>query len=333
MPNKAPRSADFADLSISALARHARGWILDCEARQLAKRTLEARRDLVAKLTWFLQDQEAEVCGAMELRAFLAYVGNGHEDPRGRWGHPQNTRPVRPRTVHTYHLNLTTLFSWLVEEGAIEVSPMARIKPPVHRSDQVQPFKAAQVSALIRAARQSPFAIRDLTIVLMLLDTAMRASELCALTRADVDMENRQVRVLGKGNKHRILPFGRRTTKALWNYLQQEAPADGEGEDDTERHVFVGARGRHAGEPLTRSGVLQIITRLGQSAGIEAVRCSPHTFRHTFAIEFLRNGGNQFTLQQLLGHTDLDMTSRYVAIAQADMQNQHRKFSPVDKMK
>jgi site-specific recombinase XerD len=84
---------------------------------------------------------------------------------------------------------------------------------------------------------------------------------------------------------------------------------------------------------LTRSGLLQLIRRLGKAAKIEACRCSPHTFRHTFAVEFLRAGGNVFTLKELLGHTTLTMTQRYVAIAQADIESQHRRFSPADRLK
>ena len=94
--------------------------------------------------------------------------------------------------------------------------------------------------------------------------------------------------------------------------------------------AFCADRGPCAGEPLTRSGLRQLVSRLGKDAGIQATRCSPHNFRHTFAVSFLRNGGNAFTLQQMLGHTSLHMTNRYVALAQADIENQHRQFSPAD---
>ena len=88
-----------------------------------------------------------------------------------------------------------------------------------------------------------------------------------------------------------------------------------------------------AGAGLTRTGLRVLIGRLGKVAKVETTRCSPHTFRHTFSVEFLRAGGNVFTLQQLLGHTHLHMTNRYVALAQADIENQHRQFSPVARLK
>lgn len=143
---------------------------------------------------------------------------------------------------------------------------------------------------------------------------------------SDLDLQQKRCTVLGKGNKRRAIFFGRTTARALWQYLREQSHEEND-------FVFVSDRGGGAGEPLTRSGLLQLVRRLGQSAKIQAARCSPHTFRHTFAVEFLRNGGNVFSLQQILGHTSLHMTNRYVALAQADIENQHRQFSPADRLK
>jgi site-specific recombinase XerD len=75
------------------------------------------------------------------------------------------------------------------------------------------------------------------------------------------------------------------------------------------------------------------VDRLGRVAGLQACRCTTHTFRHTFSVEFLRAGGNVFTLKELLGHTTLAMVNHYVALAQADIENQHRQFSPADRLR
>ena len=91
--------------------------------------------------------------------------------------------------------------------------------------------------------------------------------------------------------------------------------------------------GHRFGERLNESGLGQLVRSLGQIAGVKGVRCSPHTFRHTFAIEYLRAGGDPLSLMTLLGHTDLKMTNRYVAFATADVKRKHRQFSPVERMK
>jgi site-specific recombinase XerD len=308
------------------LERHMEGWLLDGEIRQLSRRTLQERRILVGRLLWFLRQQEFESIGKPELRAYLAYLGRGHEQEGGRWGDPRRTKPLRPRTVATHYVNLKVFFRWLVAEGAIELSPMEELPPPVARADQIQPFTDDQVSALLAAARRSRNRYRDEAILLVLLATGMRASELCGLTRANLDLGGRSCNVLGKGNKRRTLPLGRNATRALWSYLRAE-------ERDPDEPVFMAEGNGAAGNAMTRSGLLQLFERLGKAAGLSAVRCSPHTMRHTFAVSFLRAGGNAFTLQQLLGHTDLQMTRRYVALAQADIDQQHRQFCPADRLR
>jgi len=311
-----------AALSVDELERYADGWFLSGDIDQHSQATLDIRRLVVNKLLWYLRQKECRECGTHELRQFLAYLTHGHKEPGGRWGNPQQTRPVRPRTVHTYHGHLRTLFRWIVTEGVLEASPMERIPVPTSREDQIQPFTQAQVKALLTAAKRGRYPRRDEAILLFLLDTGVRASELCGLRIKDVDLSGRRAVVLGKGNKHRTVYFSKATGKAMWSYLKDD-------EQEPEEALFQSERS----DRLTRSGLLQLMERLGQAAKIEAARCSPHTFRHTFAVEFLRAGGNVFSLQQILGHTSLHMTNKYVALAQADIENQHRQFSPVERLK
>lgn len=312
-------------LSVSELVFATRDWLFDGEYRQHSKSTTAIRRIVTDKLLWFLRERGYEQCGTSELRQFLAYLSRGHEDAAGRWGNARFSKPVRPRTVHTYHGHLRTLFTWLVCEGTLDTSPMDKLAAPVSRSDQVHPFTQPQIEALLAAAKRSRHPRRDEAIILFLLDTGARVSELCALKMRDVDLDNRRCTVLGKGNKHRSLYFGKRAARALWQHLKFDARQPDE-------PLFAADRGEGAGEPLTRSGMLQLIKRLGRAANIQATRCSPHTFRHTFAVEFLRAGGNVFGLKELLGHTALQMVNRYVALAQADVENQHRQFSPGDRL-
>ena len=97
--------------------------------------------------------------------------------------------------------------------------------------------------------------------------------------------------------------------------------------------LFVSHGGLHSGDGLQRSGVGRVISTLGKTAGISGVRCSPHSLRHAFSINFLRGGGSVLELQALLGHEDLAMVRRYVVFAQADLEQAHRAASPADRMK
>lgn len=335
MHNRTPRYAgsEAPALSLADLAIHGENWIQDGQMRQLSARTIEARRSLVAKLLWFLRQQEAPHCGTTEVRAFLAYVATAHEHAGGRWGNAGNrkiasaTKPVKPRTVRDYMTGVRTLFSYLIADGVLDTSPLDSLRPPVVREDQIQPFTREQVEALLVAAKRGRHAVRDEAMLLFLLDTGVRASEVCGLKIGEVDQRGHCCRVLGKGNKERTVYFGRKTSRALWTYLRTRR-----GGADPEQGLFLAENGQRPEEPLTRYGLLRRIETLGKAAGLEQARCSPHTFRHTFAIYFLRNGGDVFALSALLGHTSLTMTRRYLALAQADLEAQHRAASPADRL-
>ncbi len=124
---------------------------------------------------------------------------------------------------------------------------------------------------------------------------------------------------MGKGAKERLVPVGTSSRRAIGRYLAQR----GRGEPD--ESVFLA----EVGTGLTFHGIQQILKRLKASAGLER-RCSPHTFRHTFAHNYLVNGGDVFTLQRILGHTSLDMVRRYVALADTDVASRHDLASPAD---
>jgi len=158
----------------------------------------------------------------------------------------------------------------------------------------------------------------------MLLDTGMRLGELIGLKQNDVDLRNRTLKVFGKGAKERRLPIGKRLLAALWKYqLYRPQPATG-----LIDNFFL----TQDGWPLSKNRVETIIKNLGKKAGLQGVRCSPHTFRHTFCIQFLRNGANLFTLQQMTGHSSLEVLRGYVALAESDLKIAHQKFTPVDNL-
>jgi len=301
-------------------------WLSDCQYRQHSKTTIATRRIMMDKVAWFLAQKKFESIGYREIKQFFSYLANSHTLPEGRWNNPKMNRPVRPRTVKDYYGQMRTFFRWAVTEGILDTSPIDRLAPPVAREDQVQPFSQDQVCALLKAAEASTHPQRDRAIVLLLLDSGIRASELVGLHIRDIDIHGRSCMVLGKGNKHRRLYFGRRTAKALGIYLNK-------GRRDEDEPLFLSDRGVQAKEGLTYNGLRLLIRRLGVAAKIHAKKCSPHVFRHTFAVEFLRAGGNVFSLKELLGHTSLHISNRYVALAQADIENQHRQFSPADRLK
>src|SRR5579862_203506 len=168
MKNSPPRLQESANASLGLLdlEKYADGWLLSGEISQHSERTLGTRREIMRRLLWFLNHRGYKTCGKNELLQFIAYVTNGHKESGGRWGNPQQTKPVKPRTVKDYHTHLCTLFRWIMAEGGLTASPMDRVPKPIDRPDTIQPFTDAQVNALLAAARKSRQPRRDEAMLL-----------------------------------------------------------------------------------------------------------------------------------------------------------------------
>jgi site-specific recombinase XerD len=207
---------------------------------------------------------------------------------------------------------------WLAEEELVERDPFHRVKAPkVPRL--VKPHLSAQELAKVLAtARTNRNAYRDEAVILFILDTGARASEVCGLRADAIDWSSGIARLYGKGQKERYVPFSAYTAKAMQRYGLRER----RGEDPT---FFQSEEG----DFLTKSGLYQICKRISDESGVHV---APHKLRHTFAISYLRAGGNAFALQKLLGHTTLHTTLTYVAMTSDDLVAEHRQHSPVDAM-
>ena len=163
-------------------------------------------------------------------------------------------------------------------------------------------------------------------MVLVLLDTGLRLSELAGIQLHDINMDQESVVVFGKGSKERCVRIGKGTQKALLRYLLRRYLITRTDEHDC---LWVSEERR----PMTCSGVQTTLKKLSQRVGIKDAKPGPHTYRHTAAILCLRNGMGEFNLQMMLGHSTLAMTRRYVStLNNDDVFKAHRKASPVDRL-
>lgn len=217
-----------------------------------------------------------------------------------------------------------------------------RIAIPKIEQEIIQTFSSEQLEALFDACDREDsdhLRIRDKAILSLLLDSGIRASELCGLTIGNTDLDPRDphIKVYGKGGKWGEVGMGENARRMLARYIRQfrEPTIEHRIADQLKRlpdreaairkrelmckeRVFV----NRAGAPLTRGGLLQLIYRLGEWAGVEGIRCSPHDFRHTFAKMFMENGGDIFQLSRILRHTSVKTTETYL---RSLMQSEIRK--------
>jgi len=209
---------------------------------------------------------------------------------------------VKQRGGAQSYVNLTGhclkgFLAWSVRQGYITLNPMAGMTLPKAHPEPKRPFSNDEVRRLVDVAT-TPLAR---AVVLILLDTGLRAAGLSGLRLADIDFESGTLTVHGKGSKVRMVALNEGPREALLAYLASRPQEN--------RAIW-----REGWEP---KGVSYLIGRLGRQAGVP--RAHPHLFRHTFATHFLSETGNALALQALLGHADLTMTQRYVAARQGDI--------------
>jgi site-specific recombinase XerD len=158
---------------------------------------------------------------------------------------------------------------------------------------------------------------------MMLLDTGLRIGEIVRLKMDNLHLDEEVIKVLGKGKKERFVPIGSNSQKVLQRYLFRYRPRQNNSQND---YVFL-STGR---KPLTENSLKLTFARLAQRSGVK--RLHAHLCRHTFATKFLMNGGDVFTLQQILGRSTLEMVRHYVNLASNHVALQHRRFSPLDRI-
>ena len=217
---------------------------------------------------------------------------------------------------------LNSFFSFLARQGRIDRNPFAMVDLP--KSGRLLP-KALSIEEVNRLLEQpevsSPLLIRNWTMLLLLYSTGVRVSELVNLPLVGCNMESGFLKVIGKGNKERLIPFGRAAAEAVDNYLEHSRPLLLKGRKST--YLFITNRAK----PMTRARFWQILKETAEAAGIRK-QISPHMLRHSFATHLLANGADLRAVQMMLGHADIATTQIYTHIDQDRLKSIHRSFHP-----
>ncbi len=271
---------------------------------------------------------DVDVCAVTkdDIVAFLAWL---RTDYRARYFGRPTDHGLGEASASNYHDSLRVFWRWAHDElGAPDLVPYI---PFVERTEEpIEPYSEDEVRRMVKAStfRDRPKG-RGPALILLLVDTGLRIGEVCRLNVGDVNVQVGEVRVAkfgtGKKTRGRVVVMGSATRKAMARYLLA-------------REALAGDAGLRSGDPLflmqdgrraDRDGLYQLLRRIGARAGVQHVFC--HRFRHTFALQYLRNGGDVFTLQRQMGHANLEMTRRYLDLVDADDEDVHRKASPADR--
>jgi integrase/recombinase XerD len=214
-----------------------------------------------------------------------------------------------------YDRGLRVFANWLHRRGYLQTNPMAALPKPKEVATHITIFTPQDVKALLEEVKVRKHPLRDAALLILLLDTGIRVGEAANLHLKDIHWSEGWMSVNGKSGE-RSVPFGRKAKLALRKYIDRERTAA------SSRITSVFLTGQ--GELFTSQHMTQQVIRLVKAAKIKVAKSGLHTFRHTFSVEFIRAGGDAFTLQRILGHSTLDMTRKYVHLAKTDLRSAHR---------
>jgi integrase/recombinase XerD len=244
-----------------------------------------------------------------QLRAFLGKpVAEARLDDLERYAAQLRADGLSTSTLARRAASARSFFRHLQLIGARSDNPAAELQLPRRTRKLPRTLSAREAERLIAAASGvAPRTLRDRALVELLYGAGVRVSEAMALEKGGVDLDERLVRVVGKGGKERIVPLGREAAEALRRYLARGRP------HLDRRHrpeLFLNARGG----ALTRAGAFLILRRLAAAAGLDPQRVHPHLLRHSFATHLLEGGADLRSVQEMLGHADLGTTELYTHV-------------------
>lgn len=302
-------------------------FIADCEIRGLTAETvlwyqkrlgLFARK--LAEITGLTQMEAVKVGHLRQFVQHLMTTQAGANNPRV----PTQDHPLSPFTVRGYVRALKVFFSWCYREELIDADPSARLVQPKAPDYLIPTFTVEHIQKMLATCDlKTPTGFRDYVIVLILLDTGMRISELCGLTLGNI--QGSYVKVTGKGRKEREIGMHPNVARLLWRYINKYR-----GDHEGVEGVFLG----RGGVPLHREGVDSLLGRVKRASGVAGVRVSAHTFRHTFAKFYLERGGELFDLAREMGHSTVQVTEIYLKdYRSSEARKKHSRYSPVESIK
>lgn len=322
--NRRWHELEKGDIPLEKLARHYEAYN---RSEGKSPRTIEWYSRVIAYLARYLK-QEGYSAQLSDIDMPIVREFILHLQTKTRWtNHPYMPHPngnLAAISVQTYIRGLRAFFNWLQREGYTEENLLADLKPPKAPYKLVEVLREDEIQKILSCLDPNTSSgCRDTAILITMLDTGLRLSEIANLKTAHSHIDLGYVKIMGKGSKERIVPIGGVAEKVLQRYVFHFRPEPLCGDED---NLFLTLEGR----PLSGNAVRLIFSRLAQKSGVK--RFHAHLCRHTFATNYLINGGDVFSLQQILGHTSLEMVRRYVTLASSQVRVQHRKFSPIDRM-
>jgi site-specific recombinase XerD len=324
VPNTVVLMKPGKTLTVDELISH---YALSNQADSKSPKTIAWYSDILNQFSAYLKT-ESYLChlSAISLDIVRGYVLYLRHKPKFK-GHPFTPTQadyLSPRTVQCHVRALKAFSSWLYSEGYTKENRLKNVKLPKAPITVMEPLTPHETKRIIASInKKTRTGTRNNAIFVTLLDTGLRASEAASITLNNLNLTDGHIKVIGKGAKERIVPIGEYVQMTLWSYIDKVRP---EPAIPDFNNLFLSPNG----EPITGNTIKLIFSRLAKRSGVE--RLHAHLCRHTFAINYLVNGGDIFSLKEILGHASLDMVNHYLHFTSSQITAQHHKYSPMDKL-
>ncbi|NRG31126.1 tyrosine-type recombinase/integrase [Niallia circulans] len=288
-------------------------FLRDCKIRNLSDHTLKYYRNELTAFRSILEAQDLPTHPSKitlkVLRENVIY-------------YMMTVQQRKETTINTRLRAIRAFFNYLAKEKMIAVNPAEELTLIKAKKEVIETFSREQLRDILRQPDQETFTgFRDYTILMLLVETGVRVREITDIDVKDIRWEDSQILINGKGYKERLVPMQATMKRQLKKYLAVRG-------DVVNEALFVTVDNK----PITIRQLQNRIAKYGRMANITNVRCSPHTFRHTFAKMAVQNGADVFALQKVLGHTSLEMVRNYVNLFSSDVFESHKRFSPLEKL-
>jgi integrase/recombinase XerD len=308
-----------------------RHFLLDMGMRRRSEHTLKSYRYILTLLARALdqvcQVTDIEQVTVYHLRQCVQFLLTRHIQLEASRRPPDNGETLSVSTIRGHIRVWKVLFNWCYQEELIDKNPVARLSSPKPDERVLLAFSEEQVQMMFMSLDTSTeMGFRDYLILLLLLDTGIRLSEIIHLDVSDV--HDTYIKVFGKGRKEREIGVHPDVSKLLWKYIHKYRHP----KDLDEKGLFLGT-GKGVGKPLGLGGVKHLMDRLKKATGIgESMRLSAHVFRHTFAKMYLKQGGELFKLSREMGHSDVKTTQIYLKdFNSSEARKAHNPYSPINR--
>jgi len=328
MPEQREKRWDEMSKSEISLEQVIEDYASDLKIQRRSPKTISFYlRNLKMFLKWLKRHGYQGILEDISLSTVKRYILYLEEEYRKFQDHPytpQQDKGLSPFSIQGHVRTLKALSSWLYREEYILQNILGRLRLPKAPKLNIKVLTDDEVKTILSAINFNTSAgARNYSILLLMLDSGLRLGEVIGLKLSKVDIEHGQMWVDGKGSKERIVPLGSRSQRYLRRYIIHFRPEPTRPGID---NVFLNLDG----SPITENSIRLIFERLSLKCKIP--RLHAHLCRHTFGTNYLRNGGDVFSLQKILGHEDLATVKVYMHLVEADVIQKHKLYSPIDRL-